>query len=233
MSYRKEPFVENEYYHIYSRGNSKQIIFVDDYDRDRFLKLLYLCNSETGIDFREDIIRKGIDTWDFNRGNPLVFIGAWVLMPNHFHLYLTLRKQSFRNSSKENKINPITYYLHKLLTSYAKYFNARHGRTGGLFESEFKSTHVNTDQRAKYNFSYIHLNPIKLIDKNWRENGIKDSEKSKKFLKNYKWSSYLDYKDITRPESKILNKEEFPEYFQNIKNFDEEINSWLDFNNPD
>ena len=29
MSIRKVNFVENEYYHIYNRGNSKQKIFLD------------------------------------------------------------------------------------------------------------------------------------------------------------------------------------------------------------
>jgi len=50
---RKVPLVSGEYYHIYNRGNSKQKIFVNDKDRDRFLKLLYLCNSKQSIDFRE------------------------------------------------------------------------------------------------------------------------------------------------------------------------------------
>ena len=51
MANREEPFVENEYYHIYNRGNTKQKIFVNDKDRDRFIKLLYLCNSTKNIKF--------------------------------------------------------------------------------------------------------------------------------------------------------------------------------------
>jgi hypothetical protein len=45
MPIRETDFVEGEYYHLYNRGNSKQKIFLDDKDRERFLKLLYLCNS--------------------------------------------------------------------------------------------------------------------------------------------------------------------------------------------
>jgi REP element-mobilizing transposase RayT len=234
MSYRKISFTEGEFYHIYNRGNSKQKIFLDNYDYDRFLKLLFLCNSENSIDFREDIVRQGISAWDFDRGESIVSIGAWVLMPNHFHLYLTinLRKQGFRKFSKLGD-NEITEFVHKLLTSYSKYFNTKYKRTGSLFEGKFKSVHIENDNQAKYLFSYIHLNPVKLIDSKWKENGIKDNAKTKTFLEKYQWSSYLDYKEIVRPQNKILNKKAFPKYFQNIKDFDSEIEEWLTFSDPD
>ena len=230
MSERKEAFIEGEFYHIYNRGNSKQKIFLDDQDRDRFVKLLYLCNSYNKIDFREDIVRKKINAWDYDRGDPILSIGAWTLMPNHFHLYITPRKQGFRNSEDSN---PVTNYMHRLLTSYSKYFNAKYERTGSLFESKFKSTHITTDSQAKYNFSYIHLNPVKLIDRRWKEDGIKNFKKVINFLGNYKWSSYLDCKNIIRPENKILNKKDFPEYFQNLNDFDREIIDWLKFSEGD
>ena len=84
---RKHTFSSGEFYHIYSRGNTKQEIFLDDQDRDRFVKCLYLYNSTGSLRFREDIIKKKIDAWDYDTGKQLVSIGAWVLMPNHFHLY--------------------------------------------------------------------------------------------------------------------------------------------------
>ena len=88
MVYRKVPLVCGEYFHVYNRGNSKQEIFIDDQDKDRFIKLLYLSNSSKNINFRDDIVNKKIDTWDFERGKQVVSIGAWVLMPNHFHIYI-------------------------------------------------------------------------------------------------------------------------------------------------
>ncbi|MFA4975102.1 MAG: hypothetical protein WC839_00190 [Candidatus Paceibacterota bacterium] len=231
MAYRKASFVEGEFYHIYNRGNSKQKIFLDNHDYDRFIKLLYLCNSEYSIDFREDIVRQGINAWDFDRGESIVSIGAWVLMPNHFHLYLNInpRKQGFRKV----RINEITEFMHKLLTSYSKYFNTKYKRTGGLFEGKFKSVHIEDDNQAKYLFSYIHLNPVKLIDSKWKENGIKNKKQTKDFLNKYIWSSYLDYKGITRSPNKILNKKAFPEYFRNMKDFDFEIGEWLNFSDSD
>ena len=228
MGYRKTNFVEGEYYHIYNRGNSKQKIFFDDYDRDRFTKLLYLCNSDKNVDFREDIVRKKIEAWDFNRGERLVSIGAWVLMDNHFHLYLTINPN--KNSKKILfRGNEISEFLHKILTSYSKYINTKYKRVGSLFENKFKDTHINNNNYAKYLFSYIHLNPVKLVNSKWKESGIKDLKKIQDFLKKYKWSSYLDFKQVDRVQRKILNIEDFPEYFHNIEDFDKEILEWLNF----
>lgn len=232
MSRRNINFVEGEYYHIYNRGNSKQKIFIDDKDRDRFLKLLFLCNSNKQINFREDLIEKGINAWDFDRGEQIVSIGAWTIMPNHFHIYITIPKDPVLGNSGKNKRkkeeNNISFFIRKLCTAYTMYFNKKHKRTGSLFEGRFKSVHVEDDVQAKYLFSYIHLNPIKLIQKDWKEIGIENKKESTHFLKKYKWNSYKDYLFEERSENKILNKEDFPEYFKDKKSFENEIFDWLD-----
>ena len=45
MSERKYAFSEGEFYHVYNRGNSKQVIYNTDEDYSRFIRLLYLSNS--------------------------------------------------------------------------------------------------------------------------------------------------------------------------------------------
>ncbi|MBU0998873.1 hypothetical protein KKG24_01000 [Patescibacteria group bacterium] len=224
MSIRKTDFVEGEYYHIYNRGNSKQKIFLDGKDRERFLKLLYLCNSKQRIDFYNDITRSKICVWDFERGESIVDIGAWALMPNHFHLYITQMKNARRSSFSGNAI---TYFMHRVLTAYSKYFNAKYQRTGSLFEGKFKSVHINKDNQAKYLFSYIHLNPLKLIDYSWKEKGIKNKKKAIDFLNSYKWTSYSDYLENFRLENKIINKINFLNYFETKDDFQKEIFDWI------
>lgn len=224
MTNRKLSFAVGEFYHIYNRGNSKQKIFFDNQDYERFLKLLYLCNSNKNIRFREDIVDQKIDAFDFDRGEPIVSIGAWVLMPNHFHLYITISPRS--DLGEEG----ISVFMKKLCTAYSMYFNKKHERTGTLFEGKFKSTHVDYDEYAKYIFSYIHLNPVKLIEPNWKEVGIKSDMNVLNFLNNYKWSSYSDYRGISRKENKILSREDFPEYFTSLEIFKEEIFDWLKLN---
>ena len=115
----------------------------------------------------------------------------------------------------------------KLCTSYSKYFNKKYNRTGKLFEDKFKSVHINTENQAKYLFSYIHLNPVKLIYGDWKKEGIKNINECIKYLDEYKWSSYRDFVGIVRSENKIID-EDFPlKYFLVKESFKKEIFEWL------
>ena len=114
MGFRNVALVGGEFFHLYNRGNSKQKIFLDKEDYSRFTKLLYLCNSQKKINFRDDILNKHIDAFDFERGDQIVHIGAWVLMPNHFHIYLTAPRQGLgEEDSKEDSKN-ITKFMLKV-----------------------------------------------------------------------------------------------------------------------
>ena len=213
---RKIKFSTDEFYHIYNRGSNKANIFINDSDRKRFIKLLYLCNTPKPVVYKTV---QGVPLDEIERENTLVNIGAYCLMPNHFHLLL-----------KEKEENGISRFLEKLLTGYSMYFNKKYGRTGSLFERPFKAKHADTDEYLKYLFAYIHLNPVKMIDPEWKENGIADRMKAKEYHAEYGFSSYLDYmSDKKREEEVILNKQAFPEYFANFKEFDEFINEWLDY----
>ena len=229
---RAESFVEGELYHLYNRGNSKRNIFLDNQDRERFVKMLYLSNSKKRVNFRQDIVRRKLDAWEFDRGKPIVSIGAWVLMSNHFHLLVTIPKTPTSDVGKKLELgkNEISLFMKKVFTSYSKYFNTKHKRSGGLFETNFKCSHIDTDPYAKYIFSYIHLNPVKIIFPDWKENGIKDISKAKKFIENYGWSSFDDYQGKKRNQNKIISKKDFPEYFNTPEVFNREIFDWLEFN---
>lgn len=203
-----------EIYHIYNRGVDKRIIFKEEKDKKRFIKLLYLCNNIEKINFRDFSDR---EISDIKIKDRLVAIGAYCLMDNHFHLIL-----------KESTEGGISKFMEKLSTAYAMYFNKRYKRTGTLFENRFKAKYCGCDTYLKYLFSYIHLNPVKLIDSKWREHGLKDPSKAKSFLKNYKFSSFNEYffaKD-KRQESLILEKSAFPEYFKD-SSFEKQIDFWM------
>ncbi len=228
MGYRKTSLANSEFYHIYNRGNSRQKIFFDDGDYQRFIKLLFICNSIKQVNFRDDIIEKKIDAWDFDRGETIVSIGAWVLMPNHFHIYITFTSPEEGLRGENN----ISIFMRKLCTAYSKYINTKYNRTGSLFEGKFKSVHITDDVQAKYLFSYIHLNPVKLFQKDWKEVGIKNKDEAIKFLDTYKWSSYKDYLEGDRVENKILDRKSFPKYFSTKKDFQNEIFEWFQTFSP-
>ncbi len=215
MPERKVAFVPNEFYHLYNRGNSKQVIFHDQYDYERFLKLLYLSNTKEN--FKIQFIGEK-DAYNVPKSAPLVAIGAYCLMPNHFHLLVT-----------QTDNGSISKYMQKVATGYSMYYNQKYQRTGSLFEGKFKAEHANSDRYLKYLFSYIHLNPIKLINKDWKETGIQDKKSAFEHLDRYSYSSYADYLDTQRQESVILDRKPFPLYFPTKESFKEEILDWLDY----
>lgn len=137
-------------------------------------------------------------------------------MPNHFHLVL-----------HEKEEGGIAKFILKICTAYSMYFNKKYKHSGSLFQGPYQATHLDTDIYFKYMYAYSHLNPIKLVESSWKEKGVSDLDKTKEFLLDYKYSSYLDYIGVKRPEAKILNKEAFPEYFSEKKDFEDFINDWL------
>jgi len=219
MSIRKVSFVPGEYYHIYNRGNSKQKIFHDKADHERFVGLLYACNSQEN--FKIFNLPKGQGLFDLETKKQLVNIGAYVLMPNHFHILIT-----------EGEEGNISKFMQKISTAYVMYYNKKYERTGGLFEGKFKSEHAGNDTYLKYLFSYIHLNPLKLINKNWKEKGIHNKKEALEYLLSYKYSSYLDYMGVERIQNIILNLKAFPKYFPNKRSFTTEIFDWISYNDP-
>ncbi|MEK7576463.1 MAG: transposase [Patescibacteria group bacterium] len=206
-------FSVGELYHIYNRGNDKRNIFLNEVNYSRFVKLLFLCNGTSSIVFKSIPPAK---LFHFKRGSQLIDIGAYCLMPNHFHLLV-----------KEKVENGISDFMKKLSTAYSMYFNLKYRRTGKLFEGAFKAKHISEDEYLKYLYAYIHLNPIKLIEPKWKETGIKDKKQAAAYLKKYRFSSYLDFMGQSREEKYILNRNEFPKYFTKPTNFSALINEWL------
>lgn len=95
-------------------------------------------------------------------------IYAYVLMPNHVHMIF-----------QEKEAGNITIAMHKLLTTYAGWYNKKYSRSGSLFGDRFNSKPINEE---KYLFSltrYIHQNPLRA--------GIVTN------LHHFKWSSFQDY----------------------------------------
>ena len=218
MSIRKVNFVRGEYYHIYNRGNSKQKIFHDNQDYNHFIDLLYLLNTKQNLNLFHLNRKSNFSVYDIDIDDKLVSIGVYCIMPNHFHILITQIEE-----------NGISKFMQKLTTAYVMYYNKKYKRTGSLFEGKFKAEHADNDRYLKYLFSYIHLNPVKLIQKDWKDRGIKDKSIVLDYLNKYKYSSYLDFIGENRVQNKILDINYFPKYFSNKTSFTKEIFEWLNF----
>ncbi|PIR68522.1 hypothetical protein COU49_00575 [Candidatus Nomurabacteria bacterium CG10_big_fil_rev_8_21_14_0_10_35_16] len=208
MAERKQVFSVGEYYHLYNRGVEKRIIFKDKQDHEHFLFLMYICNTSRSITLRD--IGK-----NFDRQETIVDIGAYCLMPNHFHILVY-----------EKKDGGISKYMRKLLTAYSMYFNKKYKRTGKLYENVFKAVHCHNDRYLKYLYSYIHLNSAKLINKYWRKIKIKNSIHVLEYVFSFRYSSLHEYLDS---KYKIINPKKFPSYFKKPNDHRKELFEWINF----
>lgn len=210
---RKIKISIGEVYHIYSRGVDKRIIFLSIKDKERFIKLLYLCNSKDKFKFDH---YKKLPLSKIPPPERIVAVGAYCLMNNHFHILV-----------KEITENGISTFMEKLLTAYSMYFNKKYRRSGALFEGRFKARHVDKDNYLRYLYCYIHLNPIKFVDSDWQNNELVIDDKFRDFLDGYYFSSYFDYKGQDREEGLILSRQDFPDYFQRIS-FEKIVKNWIE-----
>ena len=217
---RRDSLIVGEYYHIYNRGVNKNLIFNDQNDYYRFIKSIFLFNSDKSLEIgavsRGNTYR---NVFFVDRGNQLVDIGAYCLMPNHFHFLI-----------KQKVDNGISIFFKKVLTGHSMFYNKKYKRTGPLFEGRFKSKLISNDEYLSYLFAYIHLNPVKIQNPSWKDEGIDDPSAAEAFLRDYRFSSYNEYaNNKPRPEERIINKKEFPEYFDSCKEFRNFMNNWLNY----
>ena len=191
-------FIPGEYYHLYNRGTEKRDIFTRTEDYKRFLALLYLCNGTIPVDLKLQG-RTLYEVANVTKGEPIIDICAYVLMPNHFHIYV-----------REKTVGGISAFMRKLGTGYTMYFNVLYERSGALFQGKFKSRHIRKENYAHYLFAYMHLNPVKLIEPKWKETGIVDVKRAEHYIRQYPYSSFPDFAGEQRPEKIILSPESLP-----------------------
>lgn len=210
---RKVSFAEGEFYHLYNRGVDKRKIFDSAGDYRRFLILLYLANSTLDTRIRNVLrITNYSDVFKLDRGEDLVSIGAYCLMPNHFHILTSPLVE-----------NGISQFMLKLQTGYSMYFNTKNERSGSLFQGPFRSSHVDNDRYLQYLYSYIHLNPAKLLDARWKEK-VRPKDDLMKFVESYPYSSYSAYLNDSHT---ITQPNKFPDYFSSGAEVKSHISDWL------
>jgi len=180
---RYENFAKNEYYHVFGRGIGKEKIFIDDRDKARFIFLITHLQSPTKIYniswYTEGFLKKGSFSTKEDKINEIlkersVELLAFVLMSNHFHLLV-------RNM--EDRV--LSVYMHRILTAYGKYFNAKYNKRGHVFESPFKAVHIKDNNQLLHLSAYIHKNPKEI--RAWENTYDK-----------YPHSSYQDYIGLNR-----------------------------------
>ncbi len=178
MPRREIPFLPDQYYHFYNRGNNRQVVFME---RENYVYFL-----------------KGIKRYLHGR----VEVIAYCLMPTHYHLLVKvlaneqtsvgeqtsevfipirgratsevlrpevskqvpLAKQTsevFKTSEVLGTSEVLSNAMMRLGVSYTKAINKRFERTGALFQGQFQAKPVTTYKHLLTLCAYIHANPVK------------------------------------------------------------------------
>jgi putative transposase len=155
MPRRETPFLPDQYYHFYNRGNNREAVF---FERDNYMYFLkgirkYLCGC--------------------------VDVLAYCLMPTHYHLLVRVKPQAsgiqtseflensraFQTSevlkTSEVSSRQVSLAMQKFGISYTKAINKRFGRVGALFQGQFQGKPIQKYEHLLNLCIYIHANPVK------------------------------------------------------------------------
>ncbi len=129
-------FKPDTFYHVFNRGNNKQLIFFSPSNYIFFLRKIV------------------------NEVLPACDLVCYCLMPNHYHLMLYFAhehvnfRQCIRMENLERKLGT-------LQSSYTRAINHQEKRVGSLFQPRLKVVEIGDEQQARNCFHYIHHNPVK------------------------------------------------------------------------
>lgn len=142
MPRREIPFVPDQYYHFYNRGNNRQTVFFEAENYVYFLK-----GVKRYLHGQVDVI-------------------AYCLMPTHYHLLVRVvaanqTSEVFKTSEVLRTSEVLSNAMMRLGVSYTKAINKRFERTGALFQGQFQSKPVTTYKHLLTLCAYIHANPVK------------------------------------------------------------------------
>jgi REP element-mobilizing transposase RayT len=156
------PLLPEQYYHVYNRGNNQENVFYTPENGLHFLRLYtkYL--------------------------RPLLDTCAYCLLPNHFHLLVRVKAfedilvaaetaegknllglEALATHVAEGAVadaaqcvaDMVSNQFRLCFMAYAKAINKQEGRTGSLFQKNFKRLVVASDAHLLNLVLYIHANP--------------------------------------------------------------------------
>ena len=198
------------YYHIYNRGNNKDVMFQTSSDYLYFMTLYKIFIS--GI----------ADTL------------SWCLMKNHFHFlvrikdeneigYLNPAHSNSRNLAEKwkvysNQLSGVTKVLkpkpgmqfRHLFSTYTIYCNGLYNRTGSVIEKKYERSLVVDEEYLTTLFLYINSNPVK-------HSVSSHAEK-------YRWSSCKAL--VNGVSDDIVDHSFMIQYFESSKNFKSALDSY-------
>jgi putative transposase len=185
----KKPFVKNQFYHVFNRGNNRENIFIKNENYNYFLKKY------------DEYLSQFLKTF------------VYCLLPNHFHFLVQVKSSEVAAtdaialsdgiSVNNNEISKkICERFRRFFLSYAQAINKQERRTGSLFQKPFKRIIIDSPEHLLYVVYYIHANP--------QRHGITDDFQS------YSFSSFRRFFEDRKTK---LCKDDVFEWFGSKREF--------------
>ncbi len=141
------PLLPGNTYHLFSRANGSEKLFLSSNNYGFFLQRLEKHTSAVADLF------------------------VYCLLPNHFHLMMEIKsieviEQHFKEVKKEKSFSPelvpdfIMERFSNCLNSYTKAFNKMYNRKGALFMDYLRRVEVQSDNQFRQTVFYLHKNPV-------------------------------------------------------------------------
>jgi len=85
------------------------------------------------------------------------------------------------------------------------YYNNKYDHSGTIFQGQYKSKHVDTDEYLRYLIQYIHLNPFGIEEPEMNKAAKSEHlEDAIEYSKTYEYSSFKDYLGENRSQASIV-----------------------------
>ncbi len=198
MPRRTVPFLPDQYYHFYNRGNNRQAVF---FERDNYLYFL-----------------KGLKKYVL----PHVDVLVYSLMPTHYHVMGKVKTSEVLKTSEvsvdgtsevsgKEVSKQVSLAMQKFSISYTKAINKRFSRVGALFQGQFQGKPIQTYEHLLNLCVYIHANPIK--------DGLVS------LPENWEYSNYLEWMGLR--DGTLVNREFITENFGSPEEYKELITKYI------
>lgn len=129
---RRDPFLKNQYYHIYNRWLKKSKLFFSFKDFQRFLFYIWEWMEK----YRDSI-----------------GIVAYCILPNHFHFVILNKEEWLQLSNFMSRLT--SSYAKYMWTKYGSQTWLR------FFESRFKAKLLDNQEYLDQCIHYVEFNPVK------------------------------------------------------------------------
>lgn len=197
-----------EIYHVFNRSIGKAAIFNSSEYLNKILEIVnYYRFSQRLRLSKYNLMSESLQNEymaNIVKSSPLIEIYVYSFMTNHYHLLI-----------KQLQAKGISRFLSNIQNSFAKYFDLKNDRNGGLFQASFKAKRITNNEEFIHVSRYIHLNHV--------TSRIIEFDQ----LLTYEWTSLPCY--LNENLNKFVNTQPILDYFKTPEKYLRFLKNQVDY----